>query len=262
MEGIFPRSLFSKNENDIYNFANLLPGCRLLNDKIIRHDPHTYYHSSGVAKLMLALTLRSDFGKIASTDSIIDFTLAGQMHDIGKIHIDKNILNSTGVRLADDEWQIIKQHPIVGFAINNTTFTDRPMVGNIALVHHTLQKNSYPAQNLVNGLASLKTNDDVELLGVGAAVVTIADQSEARIPIPKLNSHPYADRSGYTCSELIDSVRSELAKSPNLLISKKLLDQLLEISEDILSDTIAYHISESPNSELIMGIPRQAARLS
>jgi HD-GYP domain-containing protein (c-di-GMP phosphodiesterase class II) len=58
------------------------------------------------------------------------------LHDIGKIGIPDAILNKP-TKLEDNEWEVMKQHTIIGYKILSTV--DNPlfkMASNIALYHH------------------------------------------------------------------------------------------------------------------------------
>ena len=63
-----------------------------------------------------------------------DLQLVSKLHDIGKIGIDDYILNKPG-KLNDEEWEIMKNHPEIGYGIAMTT----PQLNHIAeyiLYHH------------------------------------------------------------------------------------------------------------------------------
>src|SRR5665647_694264 len=64
----------------------------------------------------------------------VDLELVSTLHDIGKIGIDKNILEKSG-KLSELEWHEIKKHPEIGYRIAKTV----PELRNIAeyiLCHH------------------------------------------------------------------------------------------------------------------------------
>ncbi len=67
-------------------------------------------------------------------DFVSTIHFSAQMHDVGKIHISKNIICKAG-RLTDEEFDMIKRHPIYGAKI----IGDSPrlqMAKDIALHHH------------------------------------------------------------------------------------------------------------------------------
>lgn len=73
-------------------------------------DEYTYMHSIAVSAMMIALAkqLRMDATQIHLAG------LAGLMHDLGKAFIPNDILNKPG-KLTEDEFYIIKSHPVAGY---------------------------------------------------------------------------------------------------------------------------------------------------
>ncbi|MGD8702962.1 MAG: response regulator [Desulfosarcina sp.] len=72
-------------------------------------DPYTEQHSNRVTRI--ANTLCQAMGASQEEQDILN--VAGQLHDIGKIGIRDDILLKPG-RLTEDEFRIIKEHPVIG----------------------------------------------------------------------------------------------------------------------------------------------------
>lgn len=72
-------------------------------------DSYTHGHSARVAKYARQIAERAGL----SEDECDDIYLAGLLHDVGKIGIDDQIINKAG-RLTNEEFAIIKQHPVLG----------------------------------------------------------------------------------------------------------------------------------------------------
>jgi putative nucleotidyltransferase with HDIG domain len=72
-------------------------------------DPYTRGHSKRVTQFAILLAER--FG--VSDIDIRDLRYGATLHDIGKIGVSGKILNKKG-RLTMDEFEIIKQHPLIG----------------------------------------------------------------------------------------------------------------------------------------------------
>jgi putative nucleotidyltransferase with HDIG domain len=72
-------------------------------------DPYTEQHSNRVTSLAIALA--SAMGLSSEEADILN--VAGRLHDIGKIGIRDEILLKPG-RLTSEEYDIIKQHPVIG----------------------------------------------------------------------------------------------------------------------------------------------------
>ncbi len=93
------------------------------------HNAYTKDHSTGVANLSREIALCMDFNhKEAET-----IYWAGLVHDIGKILISDDILDKGG-KLTDEEFEIIKQHTVLGYE----TFCESPNLTDISkyIFHH------------------------------------------------------------------------------------------------------------------------------
>lgn len=69
-----------------------------------------------------------------SEEKIKEIEMVGLLHDIGKIGVDENILNKTGI-LTKEEYEAVKQHPEIGFRILNTS-NEMLRLSNYVLYHH------------------------------------------------------------------------------------------------------------------------------
>ena len=93
-------------------------------------DDSTYAHSINVALICNVLATWMDL----STDDIFLATQCGLLHDIGKLKIPEHIIKKPG-RLTDEEFNIIKTHPIAGYDIL-TEYHLNPHILNAAMMHH------------------------------------------------------------------------------------------------------------------------------
>ena len=92
--------------------------------RIKNKDNYTYLHSVAVCGLMIALAKQ-----LGLNQSLVkDLGMAGLLHDVGKMMMPEDILNKPG-RLTDDEFDIIKSHPLRGWEILDQS----PDVSAIAL---------------------------------------------------------------------------------------------------------------------------------
>jgi HD-GYP domain-containing protein (c-di-GMP phosphodiesterase class II) len=91
--------------DQILDEEKLLVGMTAIKD----YDEYTYHHSVNVSILTIALGQRMGLSKKALTD----LGLMALFHDIGKIEIPNEVLNKT-TDFTEDEWKIIKRHPIWG----------------------------------------------------------------------------------------------------------------------------------------------------
>lgn len=125
-------------------------------------DPYTSGHSVRVSAYSEAIAKQ-----IGLPQSKIDLIKsAALLHDIGKIGIDKNILNKTG-KLEPDEFETIKSHPEIGAAI----IADLSYLSNISdIIRHHHERNDG------NGYPDGLCHDSIPL---ETSILTIADSFDA-----------------------------------------------------------------------------------
>ncbi len=100
------------------------------------HMP-TYNHSLRVGELCL------NASKVAGLDPAVMY-LSGLLHDVGKAKIDPRILGKEG-KLTAEEMAEMEKHPILSYEMLVDDFHDfSEDIADIALLHHVMQKNSYP----------------------------------------------------------------------------------------------------------------------
>ena len=128
-------------------------------------DTETQTHSQVVTQF--TLTLAEKMG-IKDKEELENIRKGALLHDIGKIGIPDSILKKPG-KLTPEEWQIIKQHPVIGYKmIAGIKFLKE--AAQIVLHHHEhFDGNGYPAR--------LKGNS----IPLGARIFAVADALEALI---------------------------------------------------------------------------------
>ena len=129
----------------------------------LRHyDDSTYAHSLNVSIIC------NVFGKWLkfSDEDLKLLTVAGLLHDIGKLSIDPNIIKKPG-KLTDEEFEAIKQHPVLGFNLLQKKGVDSKVLSAVLLHHKKCDGSGYP-----NLPESVPLTDF-------AKIVTIADIYEA-----------------------------------------------------------------------------------
>ena len=93
-------------------------------------DDSTYTHALNVALICNVLATWLDF----SQEDVHLATQCGLFHDIGKLKIPEEIIKKPD-RLTDQEYNIIKQHPMEGFKILKRCQVDQN-ISYAALMHH------------------------------------------------------------------------------------------------------------------------------
>ena len=146
-------------ENKIWEIATSLAGA------IDAKDPYTKGHSTSVSKFSEALARAINLPE----KEVERITLGALLHDVGKIGIPEAVLKKEGP-LSDDEWAIMKQHPIIG--VDKVLQPNQSLRDLIPIVRHHHEKidgTGYP-DNL--------TGKDIPL---AAKIVAIADTYHALI---------------------------------------------------------------------------------
>lgn len=90
-------------------YENLFSTLYAFVETIEARDPYTKQHSVRVSRYAMQIGKAMGFGQ----DEIESLNISGNLHDIGKIGIPDNILLKPG-RLTDQEFDIIKKHPVIG----------------------------------------------------------------------------------------------------------------------------------------------------
>lgn len=94
-------------------------------------DDYTYMHSVAVCALMAALAKELNL----SDEEVKQAGYAGLMHDLGKAGIPLDILNKPGA-LTDNEFDVVKQHPKMGYDMLVKASVSDPVTLDVCLHHH------------------------------------------------------------------------------------------------------------------------------
>lgn len=92
--------------DDILNTKNLM--INMVDMKVF--DDYTYYHSVSVAVLSIVIGVALGLPK----KDLCDLGFGALLHDIGKVFVNKEILNKEG-KLTEEEFNAIKTHPLNGY---------------------------------------------------------------------------------------------------------------------------------------------------
>lgn len=104
------------------------------------YDDYTYTHCVNVG--VLAMALGSTLGLDAAT--VRDLGIAGQLHDIGKTMIPKEILNKPG-KFSSAEFDEMKRHPELGAKITREMEGLSPLISSAVHGHHLhYNRSGYP----------------------------------------------------------------------------------------------------------------------
>ncbi|MGQ9800154.1 MAG: HD domain-containing phosphohydrolase [Candidatus Saccharicenans sp.] len=102
-------------------------------------DPYTAGHQRRVSDLARSIATKLCF----PNEQIDEIRLAALVHDLGKISVPAEILNKPG-RLNEHEFNLIKDHPRVGYEIIKTIEFPWPVAEIIYQHHERLDGSGYP----------------------------------------------------------------------------------------------------------------------
>jgi putative two-component system response regulator len=102
-------------------------------------DPYTRGHSEAVAMIVAEM----DSHMNGDAEEMEALKIAGQLHDLGKIGVPDSILLKPG-RLSDEEFAIIKEHPVIGASILASIPSIKPLLPVILHHHERFDGKGYP----------------------------------------------------------------------------------------------------------------------
>ena len=97
------------NNEEIISQNHLVEMVTSLAGAIDAKDPYTKGHSTSVSRYAEALARAINLPE----EEVQKIMLGGLLHDVGKIGIPETVLRKPG-KLEPDEWEIMKQHPVIG----------------------------------------------------------------------------------------------------------------------------------------------------
>jgi putative two-component system response regulator len=143
-------------------------------------DPYTGNHCERLARYA------ADLGHYVGLDgdSIVALKRGGYLHDLGKVSIPDDILKK-GTRLNHDEWEIMKQHPIIGESICRPLKSFRNVLPIIRHHHEHWDGTGYP-----DGLSG----SQIPMLARVLQVVDVYDALRTARPYKPALNHEEAER--------------------------------------------------------------------
>jgi PAS domain S-box-containing protein len=167
-------------------------------------DPYTAGHQRRVMRLAVAIATELNL----SQEKISAIRIASMIHDIGKISVPAEILSKPG-KLNELEFNMIKNHPRMGYDILSTIEFLYPVAEIVYQHHERIDGSGYPR--------GLKGNEIV----VEAKVLMVADVVEA------MASHrPYREALG------VDRALEEIRDKKGLLYDEHIVDTCISLFKD------------------------------
>ena len=153
------------NQEEIVNHNHLIEMVTSLAGAIDAKDPYTKGHSTSVSRYSEALARAVNLPE----HEVERIKIGAILHDVGKIGIPESVLKKPG-KLTDEEWEIMKQHPVIGaekvLAPNEAL---RDLIPIVKYHHERLDGKGYPEH--------LKGSQ----IPLAARIVSIADAYHALV---------------------------------------------------------------------------------
>jgi diguanylate cyclase (GGDEF)-like protein len=172
---------------------------------IAERQPDLDDHSSGVAELALAVGRR--LGLDAEDLDVLH--RAAELHDVGKVAVPDTILNKPGA-LDAVEWEIMRQHTIVGERILAAADSMRPVAALVRSSHERWDGGGYP-----DGLAG-------EAIPLGARIVCACDAVDAM-----LSERPYK------AAMSVEEAVAELRRCAGTQFDPKVVETLTQLCQGV-----------------------------
>jgi HD-GYP domain-containing protein (c-di-GMP phosphodiesterase class II) len=116
-----------------------LGSIRMIAAAVDEKDPYTRGHSGRVAKYSELLG-----DAMGLNDQELDtLRISALLHDVGKIGVDDRVLKKPG-KLTDEEFELMKQHPVKGANIMRPVAQLKDMLPGIELHHERMDGKGYP----------------------------------------------------------------------------------------------------------------------
>ncbi|PMC34495.1 phosphohydrolase [Bacillus sp. UMB0899] len=128
---VFTEQVFKHISKDISALIEIV-------NKVEEKDRYTYKHSERVAQYSVKIARKLKLNK----ENLENLTISASLHDIGKIHVPIEVLNKPS-RLTDEEFALIKKHPVDGAKmLNGTSYEELAPI--IEQHHERLNGTGYP----------------------------------------------------------------------------------------------------------------------
>ena len=132
---------------------------RTLAGAIDAKDTYTNGHSTRVAEYSKEIARRFGY----SEKALEDIYMMGLLHDVGKIGVPDAVINKPA-RLSEDEFDVIKNHPVMGARILKT-ITEMPKLATGARWHHE----RYNGAGYPDGLSGTDIPEEARIIAVADA---------------------------------------------------------------------------------------------
>lgn len=167
-------------EHNSYNMINLLYS-------MSKYSDSTYTHCMNVG--MIAALLGRWLGW--SKEDIKILNACGMFHDIGKLVIDRDILNKPD-KLTDEEYRIIKNHTVEGYKLIKDSELDRRIINATIMHHERCDGSGYPF-----GLKGDKIDEFSKIIAIADVYDAMTARRVYRLPICPFDVVAQFEKTGF-----------------------------------------------------------------
>ena len=203
-----------------------------LSEAVDAKDRYTSGHSKRVAEYSRMIAAR--MGKTKEEQE--EIYRAGLLHDVGKIRVPVEIINKAG-KLTDEEYDIIKIHPITGYHILRGISGSR-LIAISAKYHHE----RYDGRGYPNGLEGDRIPEAARILGVADAYDAMTSTRSYRKALPQ------------------EVVRAEIEKGKGTQFDPAIADIMLQMitASNLTKNDVAIAVSYEGRSKNVVDAIRIA----
>jgi putative nucleotidyltransferase with HDIG domain len=224
------------------NDHTTLVGLAMIKD----YDNYTFNHSVNVGILAVALAAYLGMDR----EALRDTNTAGLLHDIGKIKIEKSILNKPG-KLSGDEYEEMKKHAEKGAEIVGKMEDIHPRVTDAVLGHHIrYNRTGYPEWARQKGFDQL------------ADILAVADCYDAITTLRTYNS-PVLPKAALDMMRRISgsSLSSDLVQKFEEMMGDYPVGTLVRLDTNEIALVVRPHPQESAEASVKIIIDAQGTTL-
>ena len=195
---------------------------KALSAAIDAKDQYTQGHSERVAMLSSMLALSVGYSK----EDAERVRISGLVHDVGKIGVPEAVLCKPA-RLTDEEFDMIKQHPRIGYEIIKDIPDLQDILPGVLHHHERWDGRGYPGQLEGESIPKM------------ARIMALADTFDAM-----------SSNRAYRTGMPREKVFAEFRKCAGSQFDPDLVEPFLALDFSIYDDMVAHHKAQTPNTQL------------
>ncbi len=172
------------------------------------YDNYTFNHSINTTIVALVLGIASGY----SENKLLELGMGVIMHDVGKILVPSEILNKKG-KLSDEEFHIIRQHPLYGFEILKKNRDFSLLSAHVALQH----QEKWDGTGYPRGLRGTEIHEYGRIAAIADVYEALTSKRIYRNAVPPNEAYEYiiANAGSHFEPNLVKAFSQHIAVYPN-----------------------------------------------